>query len=301
MIVEKVIENKKKNIKNYPCYVNRASQIGDPCLRRLVYERTNYKDKRLHDIGLELIFEEGREQEKIVLKDLKEAGFDIVEQQRAYQWPEFQISGSIDAKIVLDGKAYPLEIKSMSPYIFAAINTMEDFKKYPWTKKYISQIMIYLLLAEEEKGYFILKNKSTGELKEIEVTLDYTFSEEVVRKAEAINKHIADKTLPDKINDFDICGECPFSHICLPELDMGAGVKIENREELEAKLEERERLQKYSKLYDELDKEIKGQIKEIPALALGKWMITGKWIEKKEYVSPASKYWQSKIVRLKGE
>ena len=78
-------------------------------------------------------------------------------------------------------------------------------------------------------------------------------------------------------------------------------VKIElvNREELEAKLDERERLEKYKKLYEEIDVEIKGQLKEIEAAAVGKWMITGKWIEKKEYLVKAMKYWQTKIVRLK--
>ncbi len=300
MIIEKVLENVKKNIKIYPCYTNRASSLGDPCLRRLVYERTNYQDKRLHDVGLELIFKEGRNQEKEVLNDLREAGFEVYEQQRAYQWPEYQISGQIDGKIKIGDKAYPLEIKSMSPYIFVNINSLEDFGKYPWTKKYVSQIMLYLLMANEETGYFILKNKSNGELKEIEVKMDYELAESILKKAEAINKNISEKTLPDKINDYDICSECSFSHICLPDLDMGKGIEIVNREELEAKLEERARLEPYKKLYEEIDVEVKGQLKEIEAAAVGKWMITGKWIEKKEYLVKAMKYWQTKIVRLKG-
>ena len=68
-----------------PCKSNRASSIGywvpelGGCLRQGVYERTRWSEKQLPDIKLQAIFEEGKEQERLVLKVLSELGIELYE------------------------------------------------------------------------------------------------------------------------------------------------------------------------------------------------------------------------------
>ena len=47
------------------------------------------------------------------------------------------------------------------------MNTVEDFQKYPWTRKYYAQMQTYLKndLWFYPEGYFLAKNKSTGAIK----------------------------------------------------------------------------------------------------------------------------------------
>jgi hypothetical protein len=82
--------------------------------------------------------------------------------------------------------------------------------------------------------------------------LDY--AESIVKKAEAINKHVKDGTEPDGINDWMICRECDFQHICHP--DKTDGDHFDLIAELEPLLDRR----------DELKAEIRGPEKELKLL-----------------------------------
>lgn len=235
-LITPIYKMKEKKIKRYSCFVNRASGIGyfvpelNGCLRRGVFTRTKWKDQELHSIETQLIFDEGNNQERTVLIDLAQAGIDIIEQQFAYEWKEYQITGHCDGKVyytksILNNYSMPLkaplEIKSMHPVIFDQIDTYNDLKKYPWTRSYMSQINLYMLMDNVPNGILLLKNKSTGALKQINVELDYTLGEQCIRTCEAINKHIKNETIPDKIIDISTCKKCPFKLICLPDIQMG--------------------------------------------------------------------------------
>ena len=88
MFIEKVTESKLKKIKVWPVNSNRASDLGNPCIRYHVLNRTRYEEKALHDVGLQYVFDMGNEIEDIVLKELAEAGVKVIEQQRAFSWKE---------------------------------------------------------------------------------------------------------------------------------------------------------------------------------------------------------------------
>jgi len=199
VIVEKVLEAKARKIKQWPVNSNRASELGHECLKYLVLNRTRWEEKTLHNAKLQMIFDMGKMVEESVMQDLREAGFVIVEQQRPFSWAKYQITGSIDCKIAIDGKTYPTEIKSAAPFSFNSINSIEDMKRHKWhyMRKYPAQLTLYLLMDGKDRGLFIFKNKSTGELKEIFLDLDYDFAESLIKKAEAINKHVAEGTLPE--------------------------------------------------------------------------------------------------------
>lgn len=301
MLVEKVYENIQKKIRAHPCHVNRASEIGHPCLRYLVFRRTRWEEATLPDINLQLVFSEGNIQERAVLRDLEDAGITIIEQQRDYFWPELQLSAHLDGKVLLthDGEATeaaPLEIKSMSPFVWVKVNSVDDLltSKMTHLQKYPAQITVYCLLSNASRGFLILKNKSTGQLKEIEVPLNYEYAESLLKKCEAVNAHVKDGTTPDPIPwSENTCGRCQFNHICLPEAKREA-LDLTDDPELELKLKRRAELDPLRKEYEEIDEEVKAAVREKPKILCGEFLITGRFQDRKD----DKKVWLTKIESL---
>ena len=297
MFIEKIMEYKQAHIDQWPVVSNRASECGHPCVRYLVYNRTRSNEKSLPSAGLILVFNLGNDIEERVLKDLKEAGVFIKEQQRAFEWKEYQITGSIDAKIIDDGKVIPLEIKSCSPFVFDKINSVEDMKKskYVYMRKYPTQLNLYLLMAEQERGLFIFKQKVNGAMKEIWMDLDYDLGEQTLKKIEQVNAHVLAGTLPEPIDD-DICDDCNFQHICVPDRTRKE-IVLADDPELEDKIDQWFTLKEVMKTYNELDKEIKEKVKGQENVLLGQFYITGKTVQRKGFTVKDSEYWQSKIIK----
>src|SRR3990167_4294103 len=199
MIIEKILEAQQRKIKQRPINSNTASELGHPCLLYHVYQRTRWQERTLHDARVQLIFGMGNAVEDLAMQELREAGFKVVEQQRPFSWPEYQITGTVDCKLLLDGEAVPTEIKSCSPYMFDKINAIDDLTrgKYLYLRKYPAQLTLYLLMDNKERGVFLFKNKSNGQYKEIWMNIDYALGEELLKRAECINRHVAASTLPD--------------------------------------------------------------------------------------------------------
>lgn len=286
-LIAPILEMKAKSIRRMPCYVNRASSLGyavpmlEGCVRRGVYERTHWEQKELHDVNVQLIFDEGYSQEKSVLRDLADAGINIIEQQTAFEWKEYQISGHVDGKYVEDEIAYPIEIKSMHPAIFDGVKVLEDMKKKPWTRAYLAQITLYMLLQGIDKGIFILKNKSNGALKQITVDLDYNLGEACLRTAEIINHAVKTGTFPDRITNRETCRECPFKMVCLPEINFGAPLKLKDDPEYEKKISRYLSIRETSKEADDLWETIRSEAKAQAEngelnIIVGKYNVTGK-------------------------
>lgn len=271
-IEDRIIEAVTPEIKRYPCYRIRASSVGyfvpllNGCQRRGVYEQTHWEEKELITPQLKLVFEEGNDQEKSVLRLLDRLGIEIIQQQNAFTWDKYNISGTIDGVYIYKGHALPVEIKSMSPNIFNQVHTYEDFKKYPWTNAYKAQITIYMLMKNINKGIFILKNKSNGQVKPIVIELDFELGEAILKTAECINEHIQKKKLPPKIDDREVCKTCPFKMTCLPNIDFGSPLTIEDDPDFERRLkfyiENKEFTDIYKKEYEIIRDRIKASMKD---------------------------------------
>jgi len=256
-----------------------------------------------------MIFDMGKMVEESVMQDLREAGFVIVEQQRPFSWAKYQITGSIDGKIVIDGKTYPTEIKSAAPFSFNSINSIEDMKRHKWhyMRKYPAQLTLYLLMDGKDRGLFIFKNKSTGELKEIFLDLDYDFAESLIKKAEAINKHVAEGTLPEPMEySEEICADCPFVHLCLPDR-IGKEVEIVEDGRLLELLNRYAELKPVAKEYEDVDSQIKKLVEGREKIIVGNFFIEGKWVDRKVYNIPTeiknqyetiSRYWKKQIINM---
>jgi len=305
MIIEKILENKEKKRKITPVNSNRASELGHPCLRYLVYLRTKWSEKALPSLYQQLIYDEGKNQEKAVIFDLMEAGFEVIEQQRTMYWDKFNLVGHIDGKIVVNGKGIPFEVKSLNPYVWETISDLKSMLNHKrwWVRKYPYQLLIYLLLANEPEGLYILKNKSSGELKEIWVRLEdhLELAEEVLKKCEEIERHIKNGSLPDRINNEEICDTCSFNHICLPELTRPA-LQIEENSEILEMLEERELLKEKVNRFNELDEYLKNYFKKADGdrFLVGQFLIMKKKIKRNAYTVPAQEIEMINIKKLKG-
>lgn len=302
-IVGRIIEGKRKKIKTYPCHVSRASEIGHPCERYLVYSITNWQDRLPHDPGLEFVFEGGRLVEELAIKDFEEAGFKVYrpEPDRAIAESKPRITGHIDIRVDFgDGKVYTGEIKGLNRYDWQSINSVDDLlnSKKVWLRKYPAQLMTYLYIKGEERGFFYLKSIPGFQPKFIWVDLNLDYMEEILQKVERIERHIREETLPEGINDMDICEQCSFRHICLPEIQAEA-LEITDNPEFEEKLNRWYELKETVKEYQELDREIKKAAEGKERLMIGDFLITGKLIERKGYEVKPSSYWQTKILRMK--
>ena len=286
-IVAAIHKNVQARIKRFPCKSNRASSIGyfvpslQGCLRRGVLERTKWQEKELPDIRLQMIFDEGNREERTVLRMLEDAGVVVNEQQSCGEWEKFEITYHLDG-VILDGEtAIPIEIKSMAPHIFDSIDTLADFHKKPWTRAYLAQIQVYMLGKNVDTGLFILKNKSTGAVKVIEVKLDLTLAEECLKVCEVINAHVKAGTLPDRIQDVEKCRDCPFKTCCAPGMNFGIELVITDDPMFEQRIDRYFELKpnemECKEVYELIKDRVKATAKGGPIKQnIGKYLIEGK-------------------------
>ena len=284
----------------YPCHSNRASSMGHECVRYLTYERVAWDKKVPIKSDVVRVMQEGNLHEQAVMEIIRKLGYQVIEQQRAFNWQKFQITGHVDGKIYYEGKRIPLEVKSMGRNMYGiARKEMSNGKvQNKWLRKYLCQINLYMMMDNIDEAIFIFKNRDNGEIFASGVVLDYELSESLLKKAETINYHVEKGIIPDGINDIDICIDCGYAHICNPEVlasqnaefDMQKLIELERlidqRKELEASIKD---IQDAIEDLKEKEKELIGESEYIP---LGKYIIKGKWVEMPERVVKASKYFR---------
>ncbi len=286
----------QKKAKRSPCHVNRASSIGyfvpslGGCVRKGVYERTKWQEKKLWEPTTLMIFEQGNREERNVTEDLMNAGWEIIEAQSASEVKgrdgEILCTLHIDGKIVFnindENHFVPIEIKSMDPNIYRQMKSLEDFKKKPWTTAYLAQIQIYMFANNMDTALFILKNKSSGQIKTITVGLDYDLAEECLKICEEINNHVKNNTVPDRIDNRDTCKDCMFNHVCLPDMDFGEEIEVGDDPSFEGKLKDYMEMVETKKTAEALYKKILSPKMKATAkggtlnMVIGNWHLTGK-------------------------
>jgi hypothetical protein len=235
------------------------SDISD-CDRQMVYGVLNWEDKPLHDAELQARFDEGNEQERKVIRELQELGYDVIlSQQPVIVKGKDGITlatGKIDGFIKFRGRRFPMEVKSMNPHVYDGVDSIEDFDKKPWLRKYIRQLMMYMFGNNEEQGFFICTN-CLGGWKLLPMFLDYGVCEQILQRLERDYVHVQAKTYPDRIPySRELCGKCAFAHICLPDI-INSGIEMVDMPDLESKLRRMEELEPNADEFLTLDKETK--------------------------------------------
>jgi hypothetical protein len=307
-----------------PHQSNWASSLADPCVRRLVYYRTHWDAQPEPSPWLQGIFETGKKIERVVVNILNEIG-----QESRPEWElvarggkvnddfckQHQIGGVPDVFLKVWPQAGlgdrpkilgPVEIKGLDGNLFRAIHTVQDLDQKRWLRRYFGQLTIYELQCNYETGWFLLINKSNlYEYKFLELPLDLEYAEDLVRKADTVNAHIAAGTLPDQFNDPGECNGCPFAALCCPSCGTGGTLGAIEHEELEGCL------LRLSELAD-VAKEIGGLEKQRDAildnykgkdLLCGDFMISWKHSGGTHPAKPATPWeqWRKKISRLCGD
>ncbi|MGQ9579307.1 MAG: hypothetical protein ACUVWQ_11875, partial [Candidatus Aminicenantales bacterium] len=281
--------------------------------RFLVLSRLHPELAVLHDVALQRIFDEGNLHETAMLRELEDAGFSIVEQQRPFEWKKFELSGRIDARLLWDGALIPLEIKSASQSVFSAIKAMRAEEmvksKYYWVRRYPAQLLMYLLMSGEPFGIILFKNKQTGEKCQKNFELNdenLKYAESILKKLEIVNRFVAQRELPS-VEIIEDCKGCRFAKTaCFPGKDYGPGFDFISDRELEAKLLRWEETKEAAKEHEELDTELKEHFRGKSAI-VGDFIIESKEYERTTYAVPDEikkqyvekrKYWRTTIEKL---
>lgn|GEM_PF-718883 len=298
---------------------NRASDMGHPCTRYLVYNRTRWQERLPHSLELQYRYETGKKVEHNILDDLRGARLDVIEQQRPYYWQEYEIGGHIDGKIIYRGVSVPFEIKSMVSWSWESVDGLMNLLQSPawFIRKIPYQVWIYLALARREANkipvegvapdlaLILLVNKDNERIKQVPVPwspgpggLDQWFGENILKRALEINQHVRQGTLPDRITWMEACEECGYSHIC-GNARVGEGTVIFDAE-LESLLDRRGELLKADKEYKEVDEQVKGELKRRgrQELIVGKWHVKGTETERAAYMVNARRFWTFRIEEM---
>ncbi len=303
-ISDKVSDFVRSEITVYPVEHLRASNIGHPCERYLYLLIRHWEEQKPHDEGLQNIYDLGNSIEAYTIQKLKDSGLEVVTPtQRSWRVENPLITGREDVRIKdpEDGQLYPAEIKGLSPFEWEKLNSVEDFyssKKY-YVRGYPAQLLVYCWKFEKEKGFFVLTNKLTGQLKIIEVPFDWDRADALLKKGERIYAALADKsgkTVPEGCGDITVCESCGLRHLCTaaherPDTEIDDG-------ELEALIDRKEALAGSYREYNEVNDEIKRVVGAREQVLAGPYLVQVKVIERKEHVVAARSERRITIKRL---
>ena len=298
----KLFKAKADKITIYPCNNLRASNLGHPCERYLYLLIKHWEDQKPHDVGLQNIFDLGNTLEEHTIKNIKEAGFEVVTP-TVRSWKE-EVKGGIitgreDIRIKDEnGELLPVEIKGISPYEYDKLNSVDDFlkSKKAYIQGYPAQLFVYMLKFGKEKGFFALTNKLTGETKFIEVPFDYEYGEKMLKKAERIYQALADEKPPEACDDISLCEGCSLAHICGECRRVPTDIDLDD--ELDELITKKQELAAAKKEYEAVDKEIKKRVGEREKVLTGNYLIERKAFVKQAYTVPESTQYRINIKRL---
>lgn len=298
MVEQRVDQGIADSREIWPVNTNRASELGHPCERYLVYMRTIPPEKRrLVSVGTQKIFRLGKKLEGIAKQDLIEYGkFKLYDITRGKVWQSKKISGHVDTQVMVPWKKnliVPVEIKGLNHILWMklvrdpwhALELMWNDKR-SWVRKYPAQLLIYLLLHDKEEGFFWLKDKLTWDHLCIWMNLNeyLDVAESLIKKSERINKHVEDETLPEGTKDYyNVCRTCEFQEICLPDMSLGDELHLIDSADMEEKLNLLASLKPNHKEYNLLKKEVTAELRLLAPkkkVVIGEWLITYKDVEK---------------------
>lgn len=291
----------QSKIKTYPVTHLSASRLGHPCERYLYLLLKNWQEVKPHDVGLQHIYDLGNSIEDYTIARLKEAGFEcITPTEKSWKIDKPLLTGREDVRIKDPdtGELLPCEIKGLSPIEFAKLNSVEDFlnSKKHYVRGYPTQLFVYMYHFGKEKGYFIITNKLTGEIKPIEVQLDYEFGDQCLQKAERIYKAVETNTPPESCDDISVCEQCNLQHICGQVKRIPTDIELDD--ELENLIDRKNELSDAKREYEEVDRQIKDKVGEREKIIAGTYLIQRKAIQRKEFIVPAQTQYRISIKRL---
>jgi len=309
-----ITEVLNRNKKVMQQHVNRISALDNPCLRQLYYMRHDWDKAAPTNDSLQGIFETGHILEPVIERIVSEIGqlsspaFRIVGSQISTNdnlFKEYQISGTIDGFLQIKNNtewhtAGVIDIKTSSPNIFPQLHDYSSLSRYPWTRSYRGQLMLYGLAHNLDTCFILFVNKANlYEMKLIDFPLDMAYCDLLLEKAKTVNKAIETETPPIGVNDPDTCPRCKFFSFCCPDISTGGNLQISDNTELEQILDRMEELDPAVTEYKELEVARNGILVKGQDIAIADWLILWSKVEvtKKPQTGGTFSYWRKKIIK----
>lgn len=299
---------KEKRIRISVARSTRAGSIGNPCERYIFYERTVPADQRVpHDVGRQELFDLGHAIEPWVIREIEDAGFEIVGRQKDWYDPELEIGAKGDVRVGRRTWPRPVvtEIKGIAPYAADSIQDVKDIRDHrsPWVRRYYDQEQVYLRFDGGDVGLFALANKLSGHVAFVDVPRDQERIEQLEAKAARIRDAVRAGVPPDR-HLTEECGRCPFLAVCQPDRANG-GVKIFEGalvDEAAELIRRRLDLAEARSEYEAIDRRLKALLPEEEGeLLVGDFVVIGKRKGRGESVLKASSWIERKYVLVKGD
>jgi len=209
----------------------RVSNIGRPCVRQLWYAH-NGEDEVSLEGKTKFFFQYGHFVEDYILWLAEMSGHSVQSQQKTVQFDignGNKIVGHIDA--IIDGVV--IDVKTAGDWAFSNFeNNLQEDDKFG----YLTQLAMYVFGMNLSDGipmdesYFLVVNKSTGEIKLVNSGLNKESVENLVYDAITKAKTVIESNSPPdrsfepvpsgKSGNFELavsCRYCPFKFKCFPE------------------------------------------------------------------------------------
>ncbi len=289
----------------HPWTTTRLSGIGDPCLRRIYYRRTEGHREKPYKPELQAIFDLGKHLEVYAVRKLEAMGYEVVQRGKDWHDVNLDMTGHVDLMLAREG--WPLdvvtEVKGLNEFTAGTIETIDDIRNHhsPWVRKYFFQLQGYLYTEQKPLGLFALLGKSSGDFTFVDCPRDDAFIDEhIVNRALQIRDAVREREPLPRTLIADECTRCGFKHICCPDIVYGeAPVVMENPPQalLDA-LETREELEQSKKLYERADKLVKSMLPDALRVLVGDFEVEGKKQERGAYAVKATSFWTRRVRRI---
>lgn len=206
-----------------------ASNLGHPCLFFLWAHRARWEEATSPETSRLCLFDLGDHYEAYAKAKLRDAGFEVLEEQRLYANEEFNIRGRIDGRIRTNDPEAPevlrsrhgvlAEIKGLNDADWNKLNTIQDMveSSKPWVRKWPAQLGFYVEEAGDDFGIFAFVNKLTGEPNFILYDREEwtPLLGAAYHRVSRVNGYLKlGRQAPPLTFDPMYCNRCDWSHIC---------------------------------------------------------------------------------------
>jgi len=301
-----------------------VSKLAEPCERYHYYSLLHPGEN--WPLATLKRFEEGNIHESAIIRKLREIGYKVIAQESYVDIPIKDdsgkklksIRGKIDGAIeIAHHQIVPVEIKAYSSHLCRVLNTAEDFKTNKYGKYAFAQVQLYLYSKGFEVGLIVLKDKNSGDIKFIDIHLDYDYVDRLLNRAKRVYvAHFAeDEEKVYRHPEWEKCQSCPFLGVCDPQFNFeDEGIEfligeneidplIDRKNELEAQIKPLKAELKKVK------KKIEGKGDEPGLLtnygkdeiATKKYIVKRKKVERKGYTVKPSSYFTWKYTPIEEE
>ncbi len=308
----------RRRAKVLPHRSNWASDLADPCLRRLVYHRTCWEKAEPPSPYLEGIFETGRRLENTVIYAMNGIGehsplpWELVKpsiplNDKLLKEHEIGCNPDVYLKVMPEGERPqllgPVDLKGCNGNTFRTINDPADLDNKPYMRRYPAQVMMYELASNFEIGWLFFYNKDNlFDVKMIPIPLDYGYADTLLATADHVNAHVRAGTLPEQLNVPEECGRCGYRSYCCPACATGGNLKFVDHDELEQTLLRLDELRPEAKEIGSLEKHRDRLLENFKGqdISLGEHIITWKKLSGVHPPKPAAPWeqWRKSITRI---